>query len=200
VEGVEYGPVPARAKILDAAALVFAMRGFRGATVETIARDAGLTRAGLLHHFPSKEHLFLAVLQQHEQLELQLVQEQAAEVPLRDALVALCAMNAQRPSKVQLFSTLAAESVDPLHPDHDWFNRRYRDLRRITAELVEADQRAGRISPELDAGVLATHILAAFDGLQIQWLHENQAFDLALAFGRMLDQLLLVSVPRPAGR
>jgi hypothetical protein len=109
-------------------------------------------------------------------------------------------MNAERPSKVQLFSTLAAESVDPLHPGHDWFNRRYRDLRRITAELVEADQLAGRISPELDAGILATHILAAFDGLQIQWLHEEQGFDLALAFGRMLDQLLLVSAARRAHR
>jgi AcrR family transcriptional regulator len=198
VDAVDQDVVPARARILDAAALVFAARGFRGATVETIATDAGLTRAGLLHHFPSKQHLFLAVLQQHEELEVQLVQAQAAEVPLREALVALCAMNAQRPSKVQLFSTLAAESVDRDHPGHDWFRRRYRELRRITADLVQGDQLAGRISRRLDADVLATHILAAFDGLQIQWLHEDQGFDLPRAFAEMLDQLLLPADPGDA--
>ena len=51
-----------RARILGAASSVFTERGYRGATLDAIARAAELSRAGLLHHFASKEELLLALL------------------------------------------------------------------------------------------------------------------------------------------
>ncbi|MDE4192544.1 TetR family transcriptional regulator C-terminal domain-containing protein [Phaeobacter gallaeciensis] len=51
-----------RAAILDAALEVFSTHGFRGATVDQIAGEAGLSKPNLLYYFPSKEAIFTALL------------------------------------------------------------------------------------------------------------------------------------------
>ena len=51
-----------RAAILDAALEVFSTHGFRGATVDQIASEAGLSKPNLLYYFPSKEAIFTALL------------------------------------------------------------------------------------------------------------------------------------------
>lgn len=45
-------------RILSAAEREFSELGFGGATLATIAKGAQITRASLLHHFPSKEELY----------------------------------------------------------------------------------------------------------------------------------------------
>ena len=51
-----------RATILEAALEVFSAHGFRGATVDQIATQAGLSKPNLLYYFPSKEAMFTALL------------------------------------------------------------------------------------------------------------------------------------------
>ncbi|WP_425044101.1 TetR family transcriptional regulator C-terminal domain-containing protein [Primorskyibacter sp. S87] len=53
-----------RTAILEAALTVFAARGFRGATVDQIAAEAGLSKPNLLYYFPSKEAMHNALLEQ----------------------------------------------------------------------------------------------------------------------------------------
>lgn len=53
-----------RARILKAALAAFARLGLDGASVEAIARAAGLSKANLLYYYPSKDALYLAVLEQ----------------------------------------------------------------------------------------------------------------------------------------
>lgn len=55
-------PEVRRQLILDAALDVFSISGFEGATVERIARQAGITKAGFYAHFTSKAALFEALL------------------------------------------------------------------------------------------------------------------------------------------
>lgn len=50
-------------RIIDAARRLFAERGFYGASMDQIARDIGLTKQALIHHFGSKEKLYGAVLE-----------------------------------------------------------------------------------------------------------------------------------------
>jgi AcrR family transcriptional regulator len=50
------------AGILDRAAALFARRGFAKTSVQDVADAVGLSKAGLLHHFPSKDALYVAVL------------------------------------------------------------------------------------------------------------------------------------------
>ena len=67
--------------ILDRAAALFARRGFAKTSVQDIADAVGLSKAGLLHHFPSKDALHEAVLAQAGSLG-QRVLDQVADLPL----------------------------------------------------------------------------------------------------------------------
>ena len=52
-----------RTAILDAALEVFSAHGFRGATIDRIAAAAGMSKPNLLYYFPSKEAIYVAVLE-----------------------------------------------------------------------------------------------------------------------------------------
>lgn len=53
-----------REAILDAALEVFSQHGFRGATVDMIAAEAGLSKPNLLYYFASKEDIHVTLLSQ----------------------------------------------------------------------------------------------------------------------------------------
>ncbi len=50
------------AAVLSAAGRVFAERGYEGATMADVAREAGFSKAGVYHYFASKEHLLHGLL------------------------------------------------------------------------------------------------------------------------------------------
>ena len=52
-----------RERLLDAARSVFASRGFRGASVEEIASEAGFSTGALYSNFDGKEDLFLVLME-----------------------------------------------------------------------------------------------------------------------------------------
>src|ERR1700684_4315001 len=54
-----------RARLIQAAASVFALRGFQAATVEEIAEEAGYSHGAVYSNFEGKEELFLAVFEQY---------------------------------------------------------------------------------------------------------------------------------------
>ena len=53
-----------RRAILDAGLEVFSRQGFRGATLDQIATEAGLSKPNLLYYFPSKEAIHVTLLTQ----------------------------------------------------------------------------------------------------------------------------------------
>ena len=54
-----------RSELIAAAARVFARRGFEGASMQDIAREAGWSTGAIYHHFSGKEDLFLAVFEDY---------------------------------------------------------------------------------------------------------------------------------------
>jgi AcrR family transcriptional regulator len=62
-----------RVRLLQAAATVYAMRGFGGATLDEVAAEAGFTKGAVYAHFGSKENLLIALLEEH--LAQQLVEQ-----------------------------------------------------------------------------------------------------------------------------
>jgi len=70
--------------ILDQAAALFARRGFAKTSVQDVADAVGLSKAGLLHHFPTKDALHEAVLAQATGLG-QRVLDQVAGLPVGPA-------------------------------------------------------------------------------------------------------------------
>jgi AcrR family transcriptional regulator len=52
-----------RQQILELATRLFARRGYQGTTTRQIAEQAGVNEAIIFRHFPSKEHLYWAVIE-----------------------------------------------------------------------------------------------------------------------------------------
>lgn len=179
-----------REAILAAANEVFANQGFRGASLASIAERVGLSEPGLLHHFRSKEELLLEVLKLRHQHDDERVSRATADATrLPDALLDLCRENATTPGLVRLFTILAAEGVDADHPAHDWFEERYRLLRRKVVEQVIEAQGLGHLPADLDAKLLAPQILAIYDGLQLQWLLDPGEVDMVEVFEDYIARL-----------
>jgi AcrR family transcriptional regulator len=56
-----------RSAILDAALEVFSRRGYNGASIDEIATAAGISKALIYEHFPSKKDLHVSLLERHTQ-------------------------------------------------------------------------------------------------------------------------------------
>ena len=56
-------PDVVRRKLLDCTAQISIERGLASLTIQAVADAAGVTKGGLLHHFPSKQHLVEAVFE-----------------------------------------------------------------------------------------------------------------------------------------
>lgn len=59
-----------REGLLEAAARVFARRGYEGATISEIAAEAGLSGGSIYSHYDNKAGLFLGVLEAHGRAEM----------------------------------------------------------------------------------------------------------------------------------
>jgi AcrR family transcriptional regulator len=78
-------PIVRRELILDAAEALFAERGFAGVSVRDIAGEVGVTAASLYNHFPSKDALYVAVLERGIRPVFELLAARREEPPGPDA-------------------------------------------------------------------------------------------------------------------
>ncbi|MEW2403715.1 TetR/AcrR family transcriptional regulator [Streptomyces sp. NPDC046862] len=165
-----------RAEIVRAALEVIAERGYRGASMAAVAERVGLTQQGLLHYFPTKDALLVAVLKERDQWDA---------VPggrwRLDLLGSLVEYNAMRPGIVQTFSALLGESVTEGHPTREFFTERYVGVRASMAEMLRA-QYGDRLPSGLTPERAAPLMVAVMDGLQYQWLLDPESVDMPGAF------------------
>lgn len=169
-----------RAEILRATLEVIAERGYRGTTLSAVAERVGLSQQGLLHYFPTKEAMLVAVLEERDQWD-------TGGGPRSDGswrtelLGSLVEYNAMRPGVVQTFSALLGESVTEEHPAREFFTHRYTQVRASMAAMLRAEfgeRLPGGLTPERAAPLL----VATMDGLQYQWLLDPDAVDMPAAF------------------
>ncbi|MBE1530683.1 TetR/AcrR family transcriptional regulator [Actinomadura algeriensis] len=154
-----------REQILDTALEVFAGRG--DAPLQEIADRVGLSQAGVLHYFGSREELLLAVLRRRDTLDRAAGEHAGGP---GEAVARTVRHNMDQPGLVRLFVSLSAAATDPSHPAHEFFADRYRDLTATIARGLAAGRRAGTVRADEDAEHLARLLVAVSDGLQLQWL------------------------------
>ncbi|MDT0542404.1 TetR/AcrR family transcriptional regulator [Streptomyces lonegramiae] len=184
-----------RAEIVRCALEVIAERGYRGATLGAVAERVGLTQQGLLHYFPTKESLLVAVLEERDQWDTGSARKGESGAWPLDLLASLVEYNAMRPGIVQTFSALLGESVTEDHPAREYFTRRYEHVRADMAATLRGefgDRLPGGLTPEEAAPLL----VAVMDGLQYQWLHDPEALDMPAAFRSFLTLLGQPAPPR----
>ncbi|MFC4502312.1 MULTISPECIES: TetR/AcrR family transcriptional regulator [Streptomyces] len=172
-----------RAEIVRAALEAIAERGYRGASLAAVAERVGLTQQGLLHHFPTKEALLVAVLKERDQWDA--VPDTQWRV---DLLTALVEYNSMRPGIIQTFSALLGESVTEGHPAREYFTDRYTRVRANMAAVLRTeygDRLPNGLTPERTAPLL----VAVMDGLQYQWLLDPESVDMPEAFRDFLHLL-----------
>jgi len=167
--------------IVDAARAVFAERGYRAGSLRDVGERAGVSAANVLHHFGSKEGLLVAVLEAREASSGKELLERFRQGEVVSALRDLVRANSLDRGLIRLYTTLGAEATDATHPAHDYFRRRYSDIRGYLTAAIEQARRHGTFPPGPDAWQMAASLLAVMDGLQTQWLLD-ETFDMTAAF------------------
>lgn len=173
-----------RRAIVDAALEVIARDGYSAATLKQIADEAGLSTNGLLHHFGSREELFVAVLRRRDELDEERTPDARSRLEaiaaggadddatldaLRSSIVGLVQRNGQVAGLVHLFIRLTAEATDPEHVAHPHLAERYAGLRELGTLAIRGLQLSGEVRNDLPAEQLAVMLFALLDGLQNQW-------------------------------
>ncbi|HMS36959.1 MAG TPA: TetR/AcrR family transcriptional regulator [Arachnia sp.] len=192
-----------RTAILKAATEVFGMKGYANASLSEIADRVGMTHAGVLHHFGSKENLLLETVRYRDVSDLDELGLSAipAGKAAFDHLIETAFRNEERVGIVQAFVVLSSEAITDDHPTSGYFKKRYQNLRR---EMVESFEELCADEGVVDAEVIANasaSILAVMDGLQYQWLLEPGIFELGpttkYAVNAIVDAVLGSRVPAP---
>lgn len=154
-----------KADIVDKAFHVFAESGYEGTSLREIARRCGINHATLLHHFPKKSLLLMAVLEHRD--EIQHIEPKTLEESL-GLLLGIAVRNEETPGLVRLFTLLAAEASDPDHPARHYFQERGAYVRGLIADHIVLAQGRGELPTTLDAETTATNLIALWEGLQLQ--------------------------------
>ena len=156
-----------RTAILDAAVESFGKLGYYGTSLQRIATEVGLTKAGVLHYVGSKEGLLdLALTEEYDRVTESI---NAAMVAQERPLIAdmwrqVVAVNNKRPALVHMFSTLSAEALNPDHPAHDYFAEREEHIVEVAANI------RWHVPEGVDAEQVLRSGFAMMDGAQLRWL------------------------------
>ena len=106
--------------------------------------------------------------------------------------------NRSIPGLVELYATLSTDALQEQHAlTREFVRDRFRSLREALAERIAEGQPAGGREPGaagIDPMDAAALVIAASDGLQIQWLLDPDAVDVGRSLA-ILDRLL----PRAPG-
>ncbi len=189
-------PANRRGQILRRAARVFLERGFDGASMDEIAREAGLTKPGLYYHFTSKTELLFAVMTfAMDELERETFTAMAkASTPLEKlrAILHTHAWLITR-EKDRAFTLLITTELSALNPeDRAVVVQRlhsYRSLIQATLEQLAAE---GTLRRGTDV-VVAAHTLVGMIAWLSFWYRADGRLD-GPTLADMVTEMALASV------
>src|SRR4029453_6472902 len=195
---------PPRRQMLAAAIDCFARHGYRGTSIDRIAREVGVTKGALYYHFRDKEELlFAAVTERVGEFERKVLRDVE---PSRDALTTLrrvvdsCFFHAPVSNHRRFIITLmAAAPHTPPRRSKD-FRRILRGMRSSLGEIVTRGQRAGTIRSDVDPAAVAATIAGGIMGAEIQHYQDPEQIDLRAVLDTLVEQFAeWLATPRTRG-
>lgn len=181
-----------REEILVAALGLFSLEGYAGASIARIADLVGISVAGVLHHFPNKAALLMAVLARRDEVNQTVADSLQSEPTLEsfvEGLQQINRSNATAPGVVRAFSILNAESLVESHPAWEWFQSRYQMIHQRMRARLDNLVAAGEVRGDVDLDLTIQQVLAMMDGLQLQWLRFPEKTDLVTSFESYMAQV-----------
>ncbi|MFC4942199.1 TetR/AcrR family transcriptional regulator [Pseudonocardia sp. GCM10023141] len=194
------GTAERREEILRAAINTFGSKGYHNGSLAEVADQVGMTHAGVLHHFGSKNQLLIAALQYRDRMDVEHLDGQhiPSGADLFRHLAKTAGLNADRRGIVQAYAVLTGEAVTEGHPASEWVRQRFAGLRvEIVEALCEMVREAG-VEPVDEAPLdrAASAVIGVMDGLQNQWLLDPTAVDLAATTAEAIDAIVASVVAR----
>ncbi len=140
-------------QIVREASRLIAARGFDGTSLQDIADAVRVSKPAVLHHFPSKEHIRTAVLEDvlahwRETLPRLLVAASAGEGRFDAIFGELQRFFRENPDRAKI---LIRENLDRPEETRRLLRGPVRPWLSAVAEHVKAGEAEGRLNPELDA-------------------------------------------------
>ncbi|TPG33124.1 TetR/AcrR family transcriptional regulator [Mycolicibacterium hodleri] len=154
-------------RILEVAERLVSRYGWRNTSLAQIAKEAGVSPAGLLHHFESKDQLLNAVLDARD------ADDDTHADRSGDLFTEICRVAerfSRAPELVGTFSVLLIENIASDAPLHDRLLKRQRAGVDIVAGLIRRAQDAGVYRQDFDPATKAVEILAFVNGMETAWL------------------------------
>lgn len=166
---------PTRERILDAAMDIFSAKGFHDTKLDEIVAEASTSKGSIYFHFPNKEKLFIALVDQFADLIERHVKEAIEQEPvgMRRVQVALEAVldtfsKYRRPAKLLLVQAVGLGSV---------FEKKRLEVNDRFAMLIKT-----YLDEAIDAGDIArvnTHVVShawmgAIYNVVIQWVYTGE--------------------------
>ncbi len=180
-----------REKIIEVALELIEEQGYYQTSMLDVAQKVGISEGGLLHHFPSKQHLILAVAQQRFERDIEWwesLPEDVTGFEIFEHMVQSTARGAQHPTLVQLGAILTAEAADTSGLAHSLFQERY------AAAIEDLAGRLKRgLEPEgfnqVDWTEIARDCLAFSDGVHLHYVISGGQVDLESAVRRHVERI-----------
>jgi TetR/AcrR family transcriptional regulator, transcriptional repressor of aconitase len=178
--------VQRRKEILDRTLDVVASKGIDGTSLRAIGEAIGVSHAALRHYFDSREALLLEVLRERD---AESTRRLDGVDGVLNRMAGAADHNVSVPGLVTMYTTLLATSVEPGNEtSRAFFAERFEIARAdLAGQLRDELQASGRHS-DADLDQVASLIIAAFDGLQVQWLLDRSV-DIAGTL-RLLERVL----------
>jgi AcrR family transcriptional regulator len=188
-----------RERILEAAVAVFSAKGYRAAAVDDIVRASDTSKGSFYHFFPSKEGIFLALVDQltgllANRVESAIAEEHGALRKVDAALATVLTLFAEHRTLARL---LLVEAAGLGHGFDRKLIEAHGKLARIIQGHLERAIAEGSIPP-IDAELAAYAWLGAIHEVVVRWLYTGQPEPLTAALP-VLRAMLLRSIGAPTG-
>ncbi|MGW1364964.1 TetR/AcrR family transcriptional regulator [Streptomyces chartreusis] len=200
-----------RRRVLEAAQRLFLTRGYTNTKIGDIAAKAGYTRGAVYSSFSSKEEIFIALIDQRFDAQLeQAWQQVAGSISESDRLSALGRWLSAEIERSREWGMAEIEFAAHASSDPELRSRLaeiHRAGRAELAEFLEAQCAALGAESPLDPQLLAMIITSLARGLMIEWMVDVTT-DVGSAFVAAFNQLLggdsapshIVPAPLPSRR
>ncbi|MFA7386098.1 MAG: TetR/AcrR family transcriptional regulator [Thiohalobacteraceae bacterium] len=168
---VSRDPDKTRSLILDAAFQAIHRQGYQGMRLDDVVAATGLTKGALYHHFPNKQALGYAVVDEVirgiiEQVWLQPLE--ASTDPLAEIIYFVGHMDALFGARIVTFGCPVNNLAQEMSPLDEGFRTRldklYQEWRTGIQHAIERARASGAVRSEIDAQKVASFVIAALAG------------------------------------